>query len=102
MLDKEVFKENMNKLMYLFKNWNFDPSDPNEARAWYEMFKHFDNSRFECMVEKYIDNEKFPPTVAGLKAWDIAPRKTMDQIKHEQYMEQMEKEREKEKINAGA
>lgn len=92
MLDKEVFKRNMDKLMYLFKNWNFDPSDPNEARAWYEMFKHFDNYRFEYMVNQYIDNEKFPPTVAGLKAWDTAPKKTIDQINHEKLI--------KEQVNA--
>lgn len=86
MLDKDVFIENMEKLLVLYPAWNAKLDDENVARTWYEQFKHMDDERFVYMVNKYIENEKFPPTVKGLLENDTIPRKSRDQLKHEQML----------------
>ena len=66
MLSKEVFKQEMTNLVYVFPNWNADIENPNVMRAWYRHFQRMDDMNFKAMVSKYTQEERFNPTVAGL------------------------------------
>lgn len=88
MLDKNVFKEQMERLSILYPNWKFDKSDKVAAGVWYNEFKKFDDERFKYMINGFVNYEKFNPTVASLKGYDTMPRKSIDQIKHEKMLEE--------------
>lgn len=96
MLDKQVFKEGMEKLMYLFSSWNFDPRDSKQRNVWYGQFRHMDNKRFEHMIDSYIKNEKFNPTIKTLLDNDTIHRKSKEQKKHEAMLKEQERLLEKE------
>lgn len=89
MLDKELFFNKMDQLVASYPNWKLEVGSEKVMRFWYSKFENMKNNHFEYMVDKYIENETFNPTIAGLKNWDIAPRKSRDQIKHEQMIKEM-------------
>ena len=66
MLDKKVFSAGLNELKAVFPNWNVDLGDPFVLRVWYKSFKHMDDANYKSMVSKYMKEQKFAPTVAGL------------------------------------
>ena len=66
MLDKKVFSAGLNELKAVFPNWNVDLGDPFVLNVWYKSFKHMDNSNYKSMVSKYMKEQKFAPTIAGL------------------------------------
>ena len=66
MLDKKVFSEGLNELKAVFPNWNVDLGDTFVLRVWYKSFKHMDDANYKSMVSKYMKEQKFAPTVAGL------------------------------------
>jgi len=86
MLDKEVFFKNMDNLLMAFPNWKLDVRDVETMKFWYTVFRSFDNARFAYMVDQYINNEQYNPTIGGLKQHDTMPRKTRDQIEHEKML----------------
>jgi hypothetical protein len=89
MLDKEVFKEQFEKILILYPNWRIDFNDAKTAKVWYEQFKHMDDVRFTQMISSYIQNEKFNPTVKGLLENDTAPQKSLTQVEHEKMLQEM-------------
>ncbi len=89
MLDKDLFKQKINELLVSFPNWKIKYDDPFTMKLWYSKFEDMEDEHFYYMIDKYIENETFNPTIAGLKSWDIAPRKSRDQIKHEQMVREM-------------
>lgn len=88
MLDKEVFFANMDNLVMAFPNWKLDFDNPDVIKFWYSNFMNLDNERFAYMVDKYINNETFNPTIKGLKNWDTIPKKSRDQIEHEKMLKE--------------
>lgn len=96
MLNKEVFFNKMDKLINLFPNWKIQYDNPEAMKLWYEQFKNMTDSDFIKMVDNYVTNENRYPTIAGLKQWDITPKKTMTQIRHEQAMKEQQKALERE------
>ncbi|MFD2658575.1 hypothetical protein [Gracilibacillus thailandensis] len=86
MLDKQLFREKMKELMIYYPNWNFEVSDKNLS-LWYERFKDHKEKKFIKMIDDYIDNETFNPTIAGLLKYYLPePKKTLDQIRHEEML----------------
>ena len=67
MLTKKVFKKQMQKLVNLYPNWKINISDKEVMQDWYEQFKNYEDEVFEERVQDYIDNQNYPPTVAGIK-----------------------------------
>ncbi len=66
MLNKELFKEHIERLLYLYPTWQIESTNPKAVRAWYDSFKNLHDMQFTKMVDKYIDTERSVPTVAGL------------------------------------
>ena len=66
MLDKKVFSAGLNELKAVFPNWNVDLGDPFVLGVWYKSFNHMDDANYKSMVSKYMKEQKFAPTVAGL------------------------------------
>src|SRR5690625_6732940 len=92
MLDKELFKEKMEKLLTFFPNWNVDLSDRVVAGMWYSQFGHMSDEKFSKAVEDYIENEQFNPTVAGIKKYYVPdPKKSAVEIAHEKMLEEQER-----------
>lgn len=87
MIDKQVFKQKMDELMILFPSWGFDKSNEKEALTWYNKFSDLTNKEFSYMVDSFIKNDKFNPTVGGLRQYIVEePKKSRDQIEHEQML----------------
>jgi len=89
MLDKKIFINGINDLLIAFPSWNFDAENKSALSFWYERFKHMDKERFGYMIKSYTDHETRFPTIAGLKKCDTIPRKSRDQIQHEQMLKEM-------------
>lgn len=68
MLDKEVFKEEFNKLLAIFPMWKVNHLDSYTMKTWYHFFKNLENGEFSNMVNEYCRRERANPTVKGL--WD--------------------------------
>ncbi len=66
MLDKNVFKKGMEKLVMAFPNWRFEKNDPEVMKFWYGKFARVKEQSFNRMVDKYIESEEMPPTIGGL------------------------------------
>lgn len=66
MLDKKTFSAGLNELKAVFPNWNVDLGDPFVLGIWYKSFKHMDDTNYNAMIKKYINEQRFVPTVAGL------------------------------------
>ena len=66
MLNKEVFKEGILDLLNVFPNWNIDIEDVRTMRTWYSFFHKMTDMNFKAMVARYIREERFNPTIAGL------------------------------------
>lgn len=67
MLDKELFKEQMERLNILYPNWRIDITDSRTMKVWYQEFKNYDDELFKIEVDRYINEQSYPPTVAGIK-----------------------------------
>lgn len=100
MLDKKTFINGLNKLIVAYPNWNLDVDNAQVLKIWFDFFKHMDNKRFDHMINEYIDNQRFNPTVAGLKECDTFPRKSITQLRHEQEMKEYEEQLRRERENA--
>src|SRR5690625_1097015 len=86
MLNKETFFKGMDKLVNAFPNWKLKYDDPEVMKDWYSFFDYMDDERFLYMIDAYIDFSSRFPTVAGLKECDTIPRKSKEQLKHEQML----------------
>lgn len=86
MLEKDVFFKNMDNLLKAFPNWNLDVTDIETTKFWYTVFKNYSNVRFIHMVDQYINNERYNPTIGGLKSYDTMFKKSVTQIKHEKML----------------
>lgn len=84
MLNKKVFISKMNELLILFPNWNPDLDQTEVVKAWYSRFQDLTDNEFTSMVNSFIRQDKFNPTVGGLRQYLVKEsRKTSDQIEHE-------------------
>lgn len=88
MLNKDLFFSKFDKLLLAFPNWKIKFDDVDTVKFWYEKFKHLSNERFSHMVDEYMKNEKFNPTIAGLKEYDNLPVKSYTQIEHERMLKE--------------
>lgn len=88
MLNKSTFKKGMQQLLLAFPNWKVRLDKPDVASFWYTKFNKYSDEQFLVMVEQYIENERFDPTIKGLKDWDVLPRKSKTQIEHEQMLKE--------------
>lgn len=89
MLDKKVFMTKMDELLTLFPDWGFDKSNGPQAAVWYKQFTDLSDKEFEKMVDVFIANEKFNPTVGGLRQYIVRERqKTQEQLDHEQMLKE--------------
>ena len=66
MLNKEVFKDGILDLLNVFPNWNIEIEDARTMRTWYSFFQKMTDTNFKAMVSRYIREERFNPTIAGL------------------------------------
>ena len=87
-ISKDLFVDHMNILLVAFPSWNFDSKNPLALKVWYDKFKHFDEERFTRMIDSYVSDAKFNPTIAGLKEHDTLPRKSITQINHEKMLKE--------------
>ena len=87
-LSKDLFVEQMNILLVAFPSWNFDANNPLSLKVWYDKFKNFDEERFIHMIDSYVNDAEFNPTIAGLKKHDTLPRKSITQINHEKMLKE--------------
>jgi len=67
MLDKNVFKKEFNRLLIFFPNWDVDFEDRDKVSVWYSQFENMTDSEFSKMINRYINKERFNPTVSSLK-----------------------------------
>jgi len=77
MLDKEVFKQQMEKLDRLYPRWGADIEDSKTMKVWYEQFKDMSDKEFKNKVDDYIKNNQYNPTVAGILDKENEPNRNM-------------------------
>ena len=77
MLDKEVFKQQMEKLDRLYPRWGVDIEDSKTMKVWYEQFKDMSDKEFKEKVDDYIKNNQYNPTVAGILDKENEPNRNM-------------------------
>ena len=77
MLDKEVFKQQMEKLDRLYPRWGADIEDSKTMKVWYEQFKDMSDKEFKNKVDDYIKNNQYTPTVAGILDKENEPNRNM-------------------------
>ena len=78
MLDKEVFKQQMEKLDRLYPRWGVDIEDSKTMKVWYEQFKDMSDKEFKEKVDDYIKNNQYNPTVAGILDKENEPNRNME------------------------
>lgn len=88
MLSKDTFMFKMDELLMTFPNWKIKYDDPNTMRFWYSKFSHMNEKQFVFMIDSYIENETFNPTIGGLKNYDTLPKKSHTQIEHEKMLKE--------------
>lgn len=66
MLNKQVFKEQIEELIMFFPNWSVDVESKATMVAWYKKFEKYDDEEFVAAVNKYVSSESYQPTVSGL------------------------------------
>lgn len=73
MLEKTVFKEEMQKLVIFYPNWGFRLDDKETMSTWYNMMKvlNVTNESLTKAVIKHIESIKFNPTIASLIDCDL-------------------------------
>ncbi|MFW6028722.1 MAG: hypothetical protein ACOCRO_00565 [Halanaerobiales bacterium] len=68
-MDKHLFKKKMQDLADFYPNWRLDITSPQVMKKWYKKFKEEDPQLFSHAVDEYIENESYPPNVAGIKKY---------------------------------
>lgn len=66
MLSKEIFKQEIENLVYAYPTWKMKYTEPKAMRTWYRNFESMNDSQFIKMVDKYIKTQTWNPTIAGL------------------------------------
>lgn len=66
MLNKEIFKSEMQRLKRFYPNWAIDFSCKETMRDWYSSFEALKDHQFQNAVKQYVKNETFNPSVAGI------------------------------------
>lgn len=69
MLNKNTFREQMDRLLYLYPIWKIEYTNSKAVKTWYDCFKHIDDMQFTKMVDKYIYTQTWNPTVAGILSY---------------------------------
>jgi hypothetical protein len=79
MLNKEVFKAEMQKLNIAYPDWGVKAKIQEKAtlELWYSFFENYDDYEFIGGVKAYIKNSRFAPTIAALndEVKDVDPYK---------------------------
>lgn len=89
MLDDDVFATKMGELLALFPSWEPEINQTSVAQIWYDQFRDLTDNEFKNMVDSYIANEKFNPTVGGLRRYVVKGfRKSQEQINHENMLKE--------------
>ena len=63
MLEKQTFKDGIEKLLAVFPVWNIKNDDPKAMKVWYSFFESYGNKDFETMIQRYIKKDSRYPTV---------------------------------------
>jgi len=66
MLNKNIFFDKFDELLNFYPSWTANFSKASVVKTWYERFNHMNDRSFIKMVDKYVDTNRYPPTVAGL------------------------------------
>lgn len=68
MLDKNVFKQEMQKLIIFYPSWGIKADDKLTMKTWYNMMiaQNATNESLTKAVLKHIKEIKFNPTIASL------------------------------------
>ena len=66
MLDKEVFKRQMQRLKNIFPEWKARLGDKQVIKDWYNEFEDLSEERFVKKVDSFIESSSYRPTVAGI------------------------------------
>ena len=66
MLDKQIFKEGMERLSMAYPSWGLNIQDKNVMKTWYSFFEHNTEKQFENMIREYCEEEEKNPTIAKL------------------------------------
>ena len=69
MLNKDIFRKEFEKLAVIYPNWKLDITDKKKLKIWYERFRDVDDKNFVWAIDDYINNERFNPTIAGIKEY---------------------------------
>ena len=86
MLNKNLFAEKMEELLVLFPNWNIE-FDTKNMRVWYNQFSDLTDNEFKRMVETYVKNEQYHPTVGSLRKYIV---KEFDSTRDNPTLQQVE------------
>ncbi len=66
MLNKELFKEQINRLICAYPTWQIKLELSEVMKVWHGRFEYLNDVQFINMVNKYMDTERSNPTIAGL------------------------------------
>lgn len=85
MLSKNVFFEEMEKLIVFYPSWNINFQDLKVSKAWYNMMitQNVSDESLTKAVIKHIKEIKFNPTIAsliecGMKKYNCSENKNDD------------------------
>ena len=59
----------MQDLADFYPGWRLDVTDKSILKKWYNQFKNNKKEHFIKAVDQYIENESYPPNVAGIKKY---------------------------------
>ena len=77
-LSKEVFAEQMNRLIALYPNWGLKADDGAAMKFWYNEFCEMSNAKFRETIDEYVKKEIRYPTIAGIMAYKKYERKKIE------------------------
>lgn len=61
MLDHKSFLQGINYLKASYINWQFDLNNDLQLSIWFKKFSQFETDEFKRLIEKYTDENKYPP-----------------------------------------
>ena len=78
MLNKEIFKEQLQRMADLYPSWKLDVTKASTVMNWYIMFENYQDEQFVNTVTSFCKTSKFPPTIAGIMECNIIEGKLIN------------------------
>lgn len=67
MLNKEVFKQKIQEMIYFYPSWNIKNEESVVMALFYTKFSKWTDDQFIDVVNMHVDTIEFNPTIATLK-----------------------------------